>query len=311
MPKAWVSQGFAMFYQGYPLQKVSTWFRAGGQSFGTENWNAKNPSKQQNKTVYSWNSTLDFCYSTRFQITDVVLPLFLQALSSLVVWITALESSTIHGSNFPKYQVVWILSRPQTTLPIIANSQCMLRAQTPPKMTLTIFLWTGPPSEEAAEKICLRPLRGLDSGRLTGLRRKMFTLFPPWISQWITLVMLVIWTHVELVSGQQKEEEGKKASLSKTGHKMTYMQSPSCLFHWNSISREIFSEWIGLDPLARSSWWVEVQLGWGVYIFCTDRRHSHNASLCICHVLHNELHMNIHCILPRYTAKYGPKFQWC
>jgi len=66
------------------------------------------------------------------------------------------------------------------------------------------------------------------------------------------LVMLVFLTHLKLVSGQQKEEERKKAALGKTGHIITYMQSPSRFFPGNFISRENLI----LNGLAVTLWQV-------------------------------------------------------
>ena len=78
------------------------------------------------------------------------------------------------------------------------------------------------------------------------------------------LVMLVFLTHLKLVSGQQKEEERKKAALGKTGHIITYMQSPSRFFPGNFISREkLVQPWIGRDPLARYLGLLVILVSWG------------------------------------------------
>lgn len=87
---------------------VNTWlgpgFRRGGGNPLERNLEGEEPV-QNSSTRLSTHETVPFTvytfafrYSTRFQITDVVLRLYLQALS--------LESSTTHGSKFPKHEVV-------------------------------------------------------------------------------------------------------------------------------------------------------------------------------------------------------------
>ena len=126
--------------------------------------------------------------------------------------------------------------------------------------------------------------------------------------------MLVFWTHLKLVSGQQKEEERKEAALGKTGHIITYMQSPSWFFRGNFISREKLVEHHGL---AVTLWQVfgfachpgelRVQLGSG---FCTDRRHSHNALPCIC-MFYTMNYIWISIVYCLYTySQIMAEFQW-
>lgn len=90
----------------FPIGKhlAWSWFQAGGGNPLERNLEGEEPV-QNSSTRLSTHETVPFTvytfafrYSTRFQITDVVLRLYLQALS--------LESSTTHGSKFPKHEVV-------------------------------------------------------------------------------------------------------------------------------------------------------------------------------------------------------------